>query len=172
MPPPNEADWLTCGRSAATTGSLHSFIHATQWAIWIGRAPADRRQGLWVPGSYERITPTSQINSLELLFSQTPGMAGEDQGIISGCRPCQVSLYTLTFQAFLWGSIGWPAGGRGSSQEDSSSLLSKVWHHVCYIFETLGRRFFLASLQDIMDSPRELPQLLFQIEWWRYPKPE
>lgn len=69
---------LTCGGSAVTTGPLHSFIQATQWAIRIGSTPADRRRGLWVPGSCECITPTSQINSLELLFSQTPGMAGED----------------------------------------------------------------------------------------------
>lgn len=69
---------LTCGGSAVTTGPLHSFIHATEWAIWIGSPPADSRRGLWVPGSCERITPTSQINSLELLFSQTPGIAEED----------------------------------------------------------------------------------------------
>lgn len=164
MPPPNEAGWVDLWRVSrrhrafALIYSGNTVSHKNwQHSSW----QEARALGTWQLWMYHPNFP-DKLSGIAILPDSWDGRG----------RPCQVSLHTLPFQAFLWGSIGWPAEGCGLSQEDSSSLLSKVWHHVCCIFETLGRQFFLASLQDIMDSPRELPQLLFQIEWWRYPKPE
>lgn len=107
----------------------------------------------WAGGIVRHITPTTQLNSLGLLLSQTPGEVGEI------C--CHTWLQTLSGLPPHFALLSFPLGiywvlaaGPVLSWEEANYLLSEVCHHVCYLFETLKCRCFLTPLQGIIDTPR------------------